>query len=99
RIAAQYDLLHQQINGEPLSAHQWLSLARAALPLVDGEYDILEYARVLNVHRQLAARFGISINGSGGELIRGYWWELLFPRTGQRNHFDARRIAQRRFAT
>jgi asparagine synthase (glutamine-hydrolysing) len=99
RIAARFNLRLHRLSAQPQTAQQWLSLAQAALPLVDGEYDMLEYARIFNIHRQLSARFGASVNGTGGELIRGYWWSALFPRTGKRDSFNARRFARRVYAS
>ena len=69
-----------------------------ALTLTDGEYDAVEYARVARVHRGLMQQFDISVNGSFGELARGYWWELLMPRVGERRALDAGLLARRRFA-
>lgn len=69
-----------------------------ALALTDGEYDAVEYARVARVHRGLMQHFDISINGSFGELARGYWWELLMPHVGDRRPLDAGLLARRRFA-
>jgi len=71
---------------------------KGALPLTDGEYDLIEYARVLSIHASLAEKFDISINGSFGEVARGYWWELLFPHTGERRLLDSRKLAQGRYA-
>jgi hypothetical protein len=71
---------------------------KEALSVTDGEYNLVEYANILRTHRQLAQQFDISINGSFGELARGYWWELLFPCTGCRRKLDARRVARARFA-
>jgi hypothetical protein len=71
---------------------------RASLALTDGEYDLIEYARIGKLHRRLSEQFEISINGSFGEVARGYWWELLFPRIGARGQLDARKVAQRRYA-
>jgi hypothetical protein len=71
---------------------------RACLALTDGEYDLIEYVRIREVHRRLAEQFGISINGSFGEVARGYWWELLLPRVGVRGPLDARKVARRRYA-
>ena len=48
-----------------------------ALALTDGECDVVEYARIMQVHRTLQMKFDISLNGSFGEVARGYWWELL----------------------
>ncbi len=72
--------------------------AKKALPLTDGEYDIVEYSRVLEIHRILSERFDISINGSFGEIARGYWWELLFPGAGRYRRLDAEKIARNRYA-
>jgi hypothetical protein len=59
----------------------------------------VEYSNIAAVHRRLAAQFDISVNGSFGEVGRGYWWELLFPRTGAREKLNARKLAEKRFAT
>ncbi len=72
---------------------------KQAAQLTDGEYDIVEYAQVLSVHRTLMDRFHASVNGSFGEVARGYWWELLFPHAGERTKLDALRLASRRYAT
>ncbi len=70
-----------------------------ALELTDGECDLVEYASTARVHRQLSAGYDISINGSFGEVARGYWWELLLPRTGSRRPLDYDKVARLRFAT
>jgi len=71
--------------------------AKEALFFTDGECDLVDYARVLRTHRVLADQFEISINGSFGELARGYWWELLVPRTGKRDRLDGARLARCRY--
>ena len=48
-------------------------------------------------HRSSAGIYDASVNGSNGEVCKGYWWELLFPFTRWRSHFDARKIAAGRF--
>jgi asparagine synthase (glutamine-hydrolysing) len=68
------------------------------IALTDGEYDLFDYARILDVHQRLAEQFDISINGSFGEVGRGYWWELLFPFAGMCRKVDARKISQLRYA-
>jgi hypothetical protein len=68
-----------------------------ALPFTDGEYDLIEYSRILQIHRSMMARFDVSINGSFGELARGYWWELLFPRAGARTRLDGGKVGRVRF--
>jgi hypothetical protein len=85
--------LHLPLNG-PTSFDQ----AKAAFPFTDGEYDLIEYARILKIHQTLSDRFDISINGSFGEVARGYWWELLFPLTGAHRSMDAWKLARLRYA-
>jgi hypothetical protein len=65
----------------------------AALGLTDGEWDVVQYAPVAEVHLDLADRCGISVNGYSGEIGRGYGWEVLMPSTGRRAPLDCRRIA------
>ena len=63
----------------------------------DGEYDLLDYARIFRVQKTLSERFDISLNGSFGEVGRGYWWELLYPHTGQQKQLDSERLARYRY--
>ncbi|MGH9848255.1 MAG: hypothetical protein ACREBD_00225 [Blastocatellia bacterium] len=73
---------------------------RQALQLTDGECDLVEYARIHSLHRKLSVDFDASINGSYGEIARGYWWwELLFPKTGKREQIDLYKLASKRYAT
>ncbi|HJT75929.1 MAG TPA: hypothetical protein VJ739_01905, partial [Gemmataceae bacterium] len=69
-----------------------------ALRLTDGEFDLVEYARILAIHERLAERFDVSLNGSFGEVARGYWWGLLFPRAGRCLPLDATMLARCRYA-
>jgi hypothetical protein len=68
-----------------------------ALSFTDGEYDLVEYARILQIHRSAMNRFDISINGSFGEVARGYWWELLLPHIGKKQKLNSERVARLRF--
>jgi len=94
-IALQEHLPHIHVEGDTFPTY---SEVKETLRWTDGEYDLLEYARIANLHRRLAERFDVSINGSFGEVGRGYWWELLFPRIGTREKLDARKVAAKRFA-
>lgn len=76
-----------------------LAPLKEALPLTDGECDLVDYARIRALHQRLAARFAVSINGSFGEVARGYWWDLLWPRIGARQPLDTRKLAAHRYAT
>jgi hypothetical protein len=94
-LAALLGLPHLHV--EPSAAVSF-DRVKKALPFTDGEYDLVEYARVLEVHQRLAGQFEISVNGSFGEVARGYWWELLFPRAGTREKLDAHKVAGLRYA-
>jgi hypothetical protein len=94
-LAAMLGITHLNLNPpEPQSFGE----AKTAFPFTDGEYDLFEYASVLEVHRELSKRFDVSINGSYGEVARGYWWELLFPYTGARRPLDCGKVARKRYA-
>lgn len=71
---------------------------KEALPFTDGEFDLIEYARILQIHRILSKRFDISINGSYGGVARAWRWELLFPWIGARHKLDALKLAELRYA-
>ena len=86
--------VHYPPNTGPITAED----LKATLLLTDGEYDLVEYLAVGRIHRDLSQRFQISINGSFGEVARGYWWELLFPHVGARSKLDSRKVAARRYA-
>lgn len=70
---------------------------RRTLALTDGECDLVAYARIRALHQTLAEQFSVSINGSFGELARGYWWELLGAQVGARQPLDARQLAAQRY--
>ena len=78
---------------------EWLPRLRRALTLCDGECDLFPYARVLNTQDKLWPEFQVTVNGSAGGITKGLWWELLGSKVGQLGHFDARKVAARRYAT
>lgn len=71
---------------------------RQALEITDGEYDLVEYARILAIHSNLSHEFSASCNGSFGEVGRGFWWEVLWPHAGAKRELDAVKVAQARYA-
>jgi len=95
RIAGEFGLQHQNIPSQPIPTPEEFD---AALRMTDGEYDAFDYARILATHRRLSAAHSMSLNGSFGELARGYWWELLWPRLAQRQPLDVAMVARKRFA-
>jgi hypothetical protein len=88
------DISHRLFEPAAVATHDQV---RKAVQLADGEYDAVEYARVLEVSSSLARDFEISLNGSFGEVGRGYWWEILFPRTGRGEPLDAGAVARLRY--
>lgn len=94
-LATMAGLSHRHIT--PQRPILWEDVTQA-VQLTDGEYDVVDYARILQVHRTLADHFEISINGSFGEVARGYWWELLWPRAGACRELDAQKVARLRYA-
>jgi hypothetical protein len=94
-LAAMARLPHLHMQKSNLPTYDQL---QGALVLTDGEYDLVEYSRIRAVHEELSGQFDISINGSFGELARGYWWELLVPRTGSKQPLPVQKVAARRYA-
>lgn len=75
-----------------------LESLHAAHQLTDGELDVLEYARVRSTHDELSQKFDISLNGSFGEIARGYWWELPVLKSGAYRTLNVEKVAMLRFA-
>lgn len=98
RIAQHYGLRHHSRALPEDFGTSWWSAAKACLALTDGESDVLEYSTVRNHQEFRAEHLDVSINGSGGEVAKGYWWELLLPFVGMKDRFDSRKVAERRFA-
>ena len=95
RIADDFGFRHQHIVSQTVPSPEEFD---SALRMSDGEYDAFDYSRILHVHRLLSADHCMSLNGSFGELARGYWWELLWPQLAQHKPLDSELVARRRFA-
>jgi len=98
-IARVFGLNHRQLKPQIDFGNPSPEKLRRALALTDGEADALEYASVMEVQERLSTSGDATVNGSSGELCRGYWWDLLrlSPPSG-RGAFDARTVAAGRFA-
>lgn len=95
RIAAHLGIQHLVLPlGAPPTADEVLD----AVELTDGLVNAIGYARILRVHRTLSARFGASLNGSFGEVARGYWWEILRPSPEHTSRLDPVAISRARYA-
>ena len=97
RIAEKFSLQHFQRKFGSDWPGELYSYVNKAIDLTEGEYDVMEYARILRVHQESSKEHDITINGSYGEISRGYWWELLFPKLGRREPVDFLRIARKRY--
>lgn len=96
-VARYLGLRHQHNMRGFSSAAEWWQATADALRLCDGEQDAAQYASTVAAHRGSSIAHDASVNGSNGEVCKGYWWELLFPFTRWRSHFDARKVASGRF--
>ncbi|MDA0931997.1 MAG: hypothetical protein O3C51_00940 [Planctomycetota bacterium] len=95
RIARELGLRHLVLPlGAPPTADEVLD----AVELTDGLVNAIGYARILRVHRELSGRFGASLNGSFGEVARGYWWEILRPSPDAVGPLDPAAISRARYA-
>lgn len=104
-IARAFELSHTHlVPGRDYGARSLADLQQA-LALCDGEADVVEYAGIAQIQARMAGAGGASrtggltVNGSSGELCRGYWWDLLPALDAPGSAFDSRRAAIGRFAT
>jgi asparagine synthase (glutamine-hydrolysing) len=68
-----------------------------AVRLCDGEYNAFDGARIMRNQAPFTANHGASLNGSFGEVARGYWWELLWPHLEKKAPLNAEMLARKRF--
>lgn len=68
-----------------------------ALRLCDGEYNAFDAARIVRNQAPFITDHGASLNGSFGEVARGYWWELLWPNLEKCAPLNADMLARKRF--
>ncbi|HSK78720.1 MAG TPA: hypothetical protein VLQ45_19855 [Thermoanaerobaculia bacterium] len=98
RLARELELEHLHcVPGRDYPLPSFADLERT-VELSDGECNVLTCAPVAAVQTHTAHAFDVSVNGSYGELCRGYWWDPLLPWLGARDRFDPRKFARRRFA-
>lgn len=88
---------HLKLRHFPVAERTEVAELADALRVTDGECDLVEYSHILHVQTELSKHFDISLNGSFGELARGYGWDILMPHTGARKPLDAGRLARVRY--
>lgn len=69
-----------------------------AVSLGDGEINAFEYANIMRNQAPFISNHGASLNGSFGEVARGYWWELIWPKLNAREPLNATMLARKRFS-
>lgn len=62
-------------NGQGRVAQGSFASVLKAAARVEGTYDAAEYAAIAAVHEPHSSLADLSVNGSGGELFRNYWWD------------------------
>ena len=84
-----------------LPAEEPASLAEiaATIDVTDGEYDLVEYARVRRIHQSLARAHDGSLNGTFGELARGHWLGRIRSDRGRPQTLDPSEVGAMRFVT
>ena len=86
RIAAKLGLRLARLRpGIDYGLRSLAAIERAAV-LADCEFDAVEYSCVLEIHERLARQGDVTVNGTAGELCRGYWWDLLALAPGRATH-------------
>lgn len=73
--------------------HFWEYVTEAH-PLTDGEYDMLEYAKIYKIHDLHSKIYDISVNGTGGEHGRVNAFNYEFPFNGLRKNIRTRKTAK-----
>jgi hypothetical protein len=96
-IAQEMGLRHHRRFRGFTSTQQWWERSKESLAYCDGECDVLGYAGTLEAQLRNSEGFDASVNGAIGEILKGHWWELLFPHTGSHRHLDCHLVAARRF--
>ncbi|MGH8597527.1 MAG: hypothetical protein ACREXT_12795, partial [Gammaproteobacteria bacterium] len=92
------DALRRPLRHTPPAHGVTVEKLNHAVRLCDGEYDVFDFARILDTHLPASRCYALSMNGSFGELSRGYWWELLWPSLARMQPLDTGMVARKRFA-
>lgn len=69
-----------------------------AIRLGDGEINAFEYANIKRNQAPFVTGHAASLNGSFGEVARGYWWELIWPKLNACKPLDGAMLSKKRFA-
>lgn len=95
RIANVFSLDHTHNDSSSFLMPNTLDDIRPVLYLTDGEIDFIEYYFTSIIQQKTAQKNWMTINGSGGEFFRGYWWEGEWPLEGIRKKVNREYLLKR----
>lgn len=93
RLAERFGIDHRCVAPPSGDLDDWLGAIDAAHACTDGEYDLIEYAHIFNVHRNHYAADEISVHGSTADLTRHYYFYPLSPH----GHFPLDKLIAKKF--
>jgi len=94
-IAEVFQLDHSHNEKSAFQLPHSLEDITRVLYLTDGEIDFTEYYMTSLIQQRTAAKGWVTVNGSGGEVFRGYWWEGEWPHEGVREEINRDYILKR----
>ncbi len=98
KIAAAFGLNHNCIDSEELySETDFIDDMLTCLRISDGELGIVETFGPFLIQKNNSLGYQASINGSGGELCRGRWWEGEGYNAGKKYSINSEKLKKRLF--
>lgn len=93
QVAKRFGIDHRCVAPPSGDLDDWLDVIDAAFACTDGEYDIIEYAHIFNVHQNHYAADEVSMHGSTADLTRHYYFYPLAPH----GHFPLDKLILKKF--
>ncbi len=96
-IAAHYRLKHTRVESGQRDAGGIGPGAAAALVYADGEYDAIEYTKIMDIHARDFAPTEISVHGSTADVMRNYFLHPSFYKGSPTGDVDFAGLIAKRF--
>lgn len=96
-LAKHYGLKHKRVDSGQRGAGEIGQGASAALQYTDGEYDILEYTKIMDIHAREFAPGEISVHGSTADVMRNYFLHPTFYKGSPEGDVDFAGLIAKRF--
>jgi hypothetical protein len=96
-IAARYGLKHTRVDSGQRDAAGIGPAAAEALAYTDGEYDLLEYTKTMDIHARDFAPGEISVHGSTADVMRNYFLHPSFYKGSPLGEVDFEGLIAKRF--